>query len=164
MIPSYGRPGNKILVSPDGNGTTWSNLTATKAGISSGYTSIVALTRTTALQVGDHGSNWCFPAGSGLRRVGICAKTIVLGTNLAPGAPVAVGPTVSPMPVMCLACRPTLATPHRGHRRQAYIASLAYQLKQADTFSDRGRVILPDRSPHTRGDHRMARRAGAKPR
>jgi hypothetical protein len=26
------------------------------------------------------------------------------------------------------------------------------------------RVILPDRSPHTRGDHGMARRAGAKPR
>ena len=82
LVLSYGRPGNKILVSPDGNGTTWSNLTVTKAGISSGYTSIVALTGTTALQVGDHGSNWCFPAGSGLRRVGIWAMTIVLGPTL----------------------------------------------------------------------------------
>ena len=95
LILSYGRPGNKILVSPDGNGTTWSNLTVTKAGISSGYTSIVALTDTTALQVGDDGSNWCFPAGSGLRRVGIWAKTIVLGPILAPGGPVAVGPAAA---------------------------------------------------------------------
>ena len=78
LILSYGRPGNKILVSEDGNGTTWSNLTVTKAGTSSGYTSIVPLTETTALQVGDYGSNWCFPAGSGLHKVGIWARTIEL--------------------------------------------------------------------------------------
>ena len=84
LILSYGRPGNKILVSPDGNGTTWSNLTVTKSGTSSGYTSIVALTGTTALQIGDEGSNWCFRAGSGLHRVGIWARTIAFGTR--PGA------------------------------------------------------------------------------
>ena len=84
LILSYGRPGNKILVSADGNGMTWSNLTVTMAGTSSGYTSIVALTRTTALQMGDYGSNWCFRAGSGLHRVGIWAKPIGFGTR--PGA------------------------------------------------------------------------------
>jgi hypothetical protein len=78
LILSYGRPGNKILVSADGNGTSWGNLTLTNAGTSSGYTSIVPLTDTTALQVGDHGSNWCFPSGSGLHKVGIWAKTIEL--------------------------------------------------------------------------------------
>ena len=87
LILSYGRPGNKILISPDGNGTTWSNLIVTKAGTSSGYTSLVALTKNTALQVGDDGSNWCFRAGSGRNRVGIWAKTIVLGGRHAAGAP-----------------------------------------------------------------------------
>jgi BNR repeat-like domain len=82
LILSYGRPGNKILISTDGNGTTWSNLTVTKTGVSSGYTSIVALTNTTALQVGDHGSNWCFLAETGLHRVGIWTKTITLGPTL----------------------------------------------------------------------------------
>jgi hypothetical protein len=84
LILSYGRPGNKILVSADGSGMTWSNLTVTMAGTSSGYTSIVALTRTTALQMGDYGSNWCFRAGSGLHRVGIWARTIAFETR--PGA------------------------------------------------------------------------------
>jgi hypothetical protein len=78
LILSFGRPGNRVLVSADGNGTTWGNLTLTDAGTSSGYTSIVPLTETTALQVGDHGSNWCFPVGSGLHKVGIWARTIVL--------------------------------------------------------------------------------------
>ena len=87
LILSYGRPGNKILVSADGNGMTWSNLTVTMAGTSSGYTSIVALTRTTALQMGDYGSNWCFRAGSGLHRVGIWAKAIGLGNLLVAGSP-----------------------------------------------------------------------------
>ena len=87
LILSYGRPGNKILVSTDGNGATWGSLTVTKAGTSSGYTSLVALTETTALQVGDDGSNWCFRAGSGLHRVGIWAKIIVLGGRHAAGAP-----------------------------------------------------------------------------
>jgi len=81
LILSYGRPGNKILVSTDGNGATWGNLTLTNAGISSGYTSLVALTKTTALQVGDRGSNWCFRAGTGAHKVGIWAKTLTLGTN-----------------------------------------------------------------------------------
>jgi hypothetical protein len=75
LVLSYGHPGIKILVSTDGNGTTWGNLTVTKAGTSSGYTSLVALTDTTALQVGDDGSNWCFRAGTGLHRVGIWADT-----------------------------------------------------------------------------------------
>jgi hypothetical protein len=87
LILSYGRPENKILISADGNGATWGNLTLTRAGISSGYTSLVALTNTTALQVGDDGSNWCFRAGSGLRRVGIWAKTLTLGTNAGAGTP-----------------------------------------------------------------------------
>ena len=78
LILSYGRPGNRILVSPDGNGKTWGNMTLTDSAVSSGYTSIVPLTETTALQVGDHGSNWCFPVGSGLHTVGIWARTIVL--------------------------------------------------------------------------------------
>jgi hypothetical protein len=78
LILSYGRPGDKILVSADGNGTSWSNLTATDTETSSGYTSIVPLNATTALQVGDLGSNWCFPLGSGLHQVGIWAKTIEL--------------------------------------------------------------------------------------
>jgi hypothetical protein len=78
LILSYGRPGNKILISANGNGTSWSNLTLTETGTSSGSTSIVPLTRTAALQLGDHGSNWCFPAGSGLHKVGIWAKTIDL--------------------------------------------------------------------------------------
>ncbi len=78
LLLSYGRPGNKILVSADGNGTSWSNLTLTAAGTSSGYTSIVPLTENTALQVGDYGSNWCFPIGSGSTRVGIWSKTIEL--------------------------------------------------------------------------------------
>ena len=92
LILSYGRPGNKILVSADGNGTSWNNLTVTKAGISSGYTSIVPLTETTALQVGDHGSNWCFLAHSGLHKVGIWTKTIELRTG---GASVGVDATPS---------------------------------------------------------------------
>lgn len=91
LILSYGRPGNKILVSTNGNGATWGNLTVTKAGTSSGYTSLVALTNTTALQVGDHGSNWCFRAGSGPHRVGIWAKTIVLSPYLAARTPIPVG-------------------------------------------------------------------------
>jgi BNR repeat-like domain len=91
LLLSYGRPGNRILISADGSGTTWSNLTVTRAGISSGYTSIVVLTGTTALQVGDDGSNWCFPAGSGLRRLGIWAKTIVLGPHVAARTPIAAG-------------------------------------------------------------------------
>jgi len=78
LILSYGRPGNKLLVSADGNGTTWGSLTPTDSETSSGYTSIVALTATTALQLGDLGSNWCFPAGSGVHTVGIWAKTIEL--------------------------------------------------------------------------------------
>lgn len=78
LLLSYGRPGNRILVSPDGNGKTWGNMTLTDSAVSSGYTSIVPLTETTALQVGDHGSNWCFPVGSGLHMVGIWARTIVL--------------------------------------------------------------------------------------
>jgi hypothetical protein len=78
LILSYGRPGNRILVSKDGNGKTWGNMTLTDSAVSSGYTSIVPLTETTALQVGDHGSNWCFPVGSGLHKVGIWARTIVL--------------------------------------------------------------------------------------
>jgi len=78
LILSYGRPGNRILVSTDGNGKTWGNMTLTDSAVSSGYTSIVPVTETTALQVGDHGSNWCFPAGSGLHTVGIWARTIVL--------------------------------------------------------------------------------------
>ena len=91
LILSYGRPGNKILISPDGNGATWSNLTVTKAGTSSGYTSLVALTKTTALQVGDDGSNWCFRAGSGLHRVGIWAKTIVLEPHVGARTPFPAG-------------------------------------------------------------------------
>jgi hypothetical protein len=84
LILSYGRPGNRILVSPDGNGKTWGNMTLTDSAVSSGYTSIVPLTETTALQVGDHGSNWCFPAGSGLHMVGIWARTIVLSDAPSP--------------------------------------------------------------------------------
>jgi BNR repeat-like domain len=76
LILSYGRPGNKILVSADGNGRTWSNLTSTMTGTSSGYTSIVPLSENSALQVGDLGSNWCFPAGSGVHTVGIWSKTV----------------------------------------------------------------------------------------
>ena len=87
LILSYGRPGNKILVSTDGNGATWDNLTLTRAGISSGYTSLVVLTKTTALQVGDNGSNWCFRAGTGPHKVGIWAKTVTLGTNSGAGTP-----------------------------------------------------------------------------
>jgi len=87
LILSYGRPGNKILISTDGNGATWSNLTLTRAGISSGYTSLVVLTDTTALQVGDNGSNWCFRAGTGPHKVGIWAKTLTLGTKAAAGTP-----------------------------------------------------------------------------
>ena len=78
LVLSYGRPGNRILVSTDGNGKTWGNMTLTDSAVSSGYTSIVALTETTALQVGDHGSNWCFAIGSGPHTVGIWARTIVL--------------------------------------------------------------------------------------
>jgi hypothetical protein len=53
-------------------------MTLTDCAVSSGYTNIVALTETTALQLGDHGSNWCFAIGSGLHKVGIWARTIVL--------------------------------------------------------------------------------------
>jgi len=91
LILSYGRPGNKILVSADGNGATWRDLTLTNAGTSSGYTSLVALTQTTALQVGDHGSNWCFRAGSGRHKVGIWAKTIIIRPRVAARTPIPVG-------------------------------------------------------------------------
>ena len=87
LILSYGRPGNKILVSTDGNGATWRDLTLTRAGTSSGYTSLVALTDTTALQVGDNGSNWCFRAGSGRHKVGIWAKIIALGSAISQEQP-----------------------------------------------------------------------------
>ena len=91
LILSYGRPGNKILISTDGNGATWRDLTVTRAGISSGYTSLVALTNTTALQVGDQGSNWCFRAGSGRHKIGIWAKTIVFRPYVAARTPIPVG-------------------------------------------------------------------------
>jgi len=78
LILSYGRPANKMLVSADGNGTTWSNLTLTKSGTSSGYTSIVPVSENTAVQVGDFGSNWCFPAGTPSAKVGIWSKSIDL--------------------------------------------------------------------------------------
>jgi hypothetical protein len=78
LILSYGRPANKMLISADGNGTTWSNLTLTRAGTTSGYTSIVPLTENTALQVGDFGSNWCFPVGTPSAKVGIWSKAIDL--------------------------------------------------------------------------------------
>ena len=78
LVLSYGRPGNRILVSTDGNGKSWGNMTLTDSAVSSGYTSIVPLTETTALQVGDHGSNWCFPVGNLPHKVGIWARTIVL--------------------------------------------------------------------------------------
>ena len=78
MILSYGRPGNKILVSADGNGRTWSNLTSTMVGTSSGYTGIVSLSENSALQVGDLGSNWCFPTGIRVHKVGIWSKTVNL--------------------------------------------------------------------------------------
>jgi hypothetical protein len=48
LILGYGRPGNKILVSADGTGATWANLTSTMTGTSSGYTSIVGLTEDSA--------------------------------------------------------------------------------------------------------------------
>ena len=95
LILSYGRPGNKILVSTDGNGATWRDLTLTRAGTSSGYTSLVALTNTTALQVGDNGSNWCFRAGSGRHKVGIWAKTIAFRPHAAPRTPTSVGVTAA---------------------------------------------------------------------
>jgi len=47
----------------------------------------VVLTKTTALQVGDNGSNWCFRAGTGPHKVGIWAKTVTLGTNSGAGTP-----------------------------------------------------------------------------
>jgi BNR repeat-like domain len=78
LILSYGRPANKMLVSADGTGTTWSNLTLTKSGTSSGYTSIVPVSENTAVQVGDFGSNWCFPAGTPSAKVGIWSKSIDL--------------------------------------------------------------------------------------
>jgi hypothetical protein len=78
LVLSYGRPANKMIVSADGNGTTWSNLTLTRSGTSSGYTSIVPLTENSVLQVGDFGSNWCFPAGTPSAKVGIWSKAIDL--------------------------------------------------------------------------------------
>jgi hypothetical protein len=53
-------------------------MTLTDSSVSSGYTSIVPLTQSTALQVGDHGSNWCFDVGSGFHKVGIWARPIAL--------------------------------------------------------------------------------------
>jgi hypothetical protein len=78
LVLSYGRPANKMIISPGGNGTTWSNLTLTQSGTSSGYTSIVPLSESSALQVGDFGSNWCFPAGTLSTKVGIWSKIISL--------------------------------------------------------------------------------------
>jgi BNR repeat-like domain/F5/8 type C domain len=78
LVLSYGRPANKMIVSTDGNGTTWSAVTVTDSGTSSGYTSIVALSENSALQMGDFGSNWCFPAGTPIAKVGIWSKTIGL--------------------------------------------------------------------------------------
>jgi hypothetical protein len=78
LVLSYGRPANKMIVSADGNGTTWSNLTLAKSGTSSGYTSIVSLSENSVLQVGDFGSNWCFPVGTPVAKVGIWSKTINL--------------------------------------------------------------------------------------
>lgn len=95
LVLSFGRPGNKILLSADGNGMTWSNLTVTMAGTSSGYTSIVALTRTAALQLGDYGSNWCFQAGTGLHRVGIWVRPIDFGNLFVAGSPRGASPVTS---------------------------------------------------------------------
>jgi len=78
LVLSYGRPANKMIISADGNGKTWSNLTLTRSGTTSGYTSIVALSENSALQVGDFGSNWCFPAGTPVAKVGVWSKTIDL--------------------------------------------------------------------------------------
>jgi len=49
-------------------------------------------------------------------------------------------------------------------RRPALTGQLLPQGSHIPVTAQSSRVILPDRSPHTRGDHGMARRAGAKPR
>jgi hypothetical protein len=47
---------------------------------------------------------------------------------------------------------------------QHYQANYCQQGSHIPVTAQSSRVILPDRSPHTSGDHGMARRAGAKPR
>jgi hypothetical protein len=78
LVLSYGRPYTKVVVSTDGNGYSWTNLATVDSGRSSGYSSLVALDATTFLQFGDHGSNWCFAAGSGAQQVGMWSRKVTL--------------------------------------------------------------------------------------
>ena len=83
LVLSYGRPYTKVVVSTDDNGDAWTNLATIDAGRSSGYSSLVALDATTFLQFGDHGSNWCFAAGSGAQQVGMWSRRV----NVRPADP-----------------------------------------------------------------------------
>ncbi|MFK7694365.1 exo-alpha-sialidase [Paenibacillus sp. HJGM_3] len=58
LVLSYGRPDNKILVSEDGNGTTWTNMTTTYTATSSDNTGIAVLDTNRLIQVGDTGASW----------------------------------------------------------------------------------------------------------
>jgi hypothetical protein len=62
LVLSYGRPGNKLLFSLDGNGEAWGYGQNIYSGRSSGYTGIREISPGRLLMVGDEGANWQSPA------------------------------------------------------------------------------------------------------
>ncbi|MGN6634605.1 MAG: exo-alpha-sialidase, partial [Oryzihumus sp.] len=77
LLLTYGRPNTRTLVSEDGTGRSWTDLTVTNPGVTSGYASVVPMGGRRALLVGDNGSNWCFQPDS-TATVGIWARTVEL--------------------------------------------------------------------------------------
>ncbi|MCB4208912.1 sialidase family protein [Arthrobacter sp. UM1] len=88
LLMSVGRPGTALLRPAAGNlprstgpaPVEWTALDQFSPGTTSGYTSIVEVAPGRVLQFGDHGSNWCFPAFSGLPPSGIWMRQLEVPT------------------------------------------------------------------------------------
>lgn len=61
LILSLGRPGCRILISPDGNGKKWIGPYDVETAKTSGYTGIRQVGENKYLIVGDEGANWSHP-------------------------------------------------------------------------------------------------------
>jgi len=66
LILSYGRPGCRLLFSPDGNGSRWGHVTTVYTSTTSGYTGIREISPGRLLVIGDKGSDWLHPAEFGI--------------------------------------------------------------------------------------------------
>jgi|GEM_PF-902417 len=81
LVLSYGRPNTKILLSEDGNGTSWTNLTSTFSETpnvleTTGYTALVTVGPNRFLQIGDTGADWSYSPIPSPNPFSIWGKTI----------------------------------------------------------------------------------------